>query len=115
MRLNSTTRAIFCILVVSIFLIAFAVDLYDDNLLNNNPGDDYMNVDAVASFILIVYFCASEITFLPVAHQIPILLSLLIGFLMLRGPPAEKLFISIEIKARGMRLLPYSPCFFIAK
>jgi hypothetical protein len=114
MRLSSRTRAVCCFLVVSIFLVAFAVDIYDDNILNNNPDDDFMNMDAVMSFILIVYFCASEITFLSAAHFIPMLPSLLIGFLMLRAPPAEKLLIRIEIKARGMRQLPYSPCFFIA-
>jgi hypothetical protein len=112
--LSPRTRAIFCILVVSIFLIAFAVDLYDDNILNSNPDDDYMNMDVVTSFMVIVYFCASEITLLPVAHYIPILPSLLIGFLMLRAPPAGKSLINVKIKARGMRQLPYSPCFFIA-
>lgn len=113
MRLRSRKLAVFCFVVVSIVLVAFIVDIYDDNILNNNPDDDYMNMDAAMSFILIVYFCVSEITLLPVLRQIPKLLSLLIRSLMLRGPPAEELLINIAIKARGMGQLPYSPCFFI--
>jgi hypothetical protein len=100
------------VIVSIVLVVAFTVDIYDDNILNNNP-DDYINVDAVMSFVLIVYFCANEITLLPVVRYIPKLLSSLIRSVMFRGPPAKEPHINIEQKAREMRQLPYSPCFFI--